>query len=332
MEEVNYKMYYVYEWFIKETGEVIYVGKGTHNRYKVRKHNRFFNDMIKRFDCDSRIVKEFDDEKDAFEFEYDRVNELWSIGQCVCNINKGGAGGTTSWWDDERKKWYSEHNAMKSESQRKRMSESNPMKNKKVSEHVNSQKRRPVIIGGKEYESVKAAKDEYGVAYQTIKKWCEKGINQNGELCRYKDSEQVVFEGKRYNKGGCKPILYKNKTYESAKDLALEIGKDIGTITTWSKRGFDPDGNVCRYVSDNADHVFEKVKDGEKLKKPIWVNGILYPSKRDAEKQLGLSKGYLAPYIAGTRKNKKYICVYDNQQPSQMKSDNSNLEGSETNE
>lgn len=52
----------------------------------------------------------------------------------------------------------------------------------------------------------------------------------------------------------------------------------------------------------------------------------------EPQKQLGLSKGYLAPYIAGTRKNKKYICVYDNQQPSQTKSDNSSLEGSTTNE
>lgn len=53
-------MYYVYEWFIVETGEVIYVGKGTGRRYKVRKHNRLFNEMIRRFECDSRIVKEFE--------------------------------------------------------------------------------------------------------------------------------------------------------------------------------------------------------------------------------------------------------------------------------
>ena len=39
-------MYYVYEWYVKETGEIFYVGKGTKNRYKVKKHNRFFNDFI----------------------------------------------------------------------------------------------------------------------------------------------------------------------------------------------------------------------------------------------------------------------------------------------
>ena len=39
-------MFYVYEWFVKESGEVFYVGKGTKNRYKVKKHNKFFNDFI----------------------------------------------------------------------------------------------------------------------------------------------------------------------------------------------------------------------------------------------------------------------------------------------
>lgn len=325
-------MYYVYEWFIKETGEVIYVGKGTHNRYKVKRHNKFFNDMIKRFECDSRIIKEFECEKDAFEYEYDRINELRSVGQCVCNIYNGGTGGTTSWWDDNRRKWYSEHNAMKSESQRKRMSDMNPMKDKNVSMRVNSKKRRPVIINGKEYASVKSVMEEYGVAYETVKNWCKKGINRNGEICRYKDAEQVVFTGKRYNLGGCRPLVYMGKEYESPIDLSKILGISNATVCNWAKRGFDPNGNECRYLDDNEEHVFKKWINGETVRKPIIVNGVWYPSRSEAERQLGLSKGYLSPYIAGTRKNRKYICVYDNQQPNQTKSDNSSLEGSETNE
>ena len=61
-------MFYVYEWFIVDTGEIFYVGKGCNHRYKVRKHNKFFNDMIKRYKCDSRIVKTFNCEKDAVIF------------------------------------------------------------------------------------------------------------------------------------------------------------------------------------------------------------------------------------------------------------------------
>ena len=130
-------MFYVYEWFIKENDEVIYVGKGCRRRYKVTKHNKFFNDMIKRFDCDSRIIKEFDNEKDAFSYEYERITELKAKGQCVCNIYEGGCGGTTDWWTEDKKQWYSEHNVMKNEAQRKRMSENNPMKNKSVALKVN---------------------------------------------------------------------------------------------------------------------------------------------------------------------------------------------------
>ena len=88
-------MYYVYEWFIVDTNEVIYVGKGSNKRYKVRKHNRFFNDMIKKYKCESRIIKRFKNEEDAFNYEYKRINELREIGQCVCNIYDGGFGGTT---------------------------------------------------------------------------------------------------------------------------------------------------------------------------------------------------------------------------------------------
>ena len=127
-------MYYVYEWFIVETGEVIYVGKGTGRRYKVRKHNRLFNEMIRRFECDSRIVKEFGTEREAFEFEFVRINEMHERGQCVCNIHNGGYGGTVEWWTDELRAHYSEINVMKSEEQRKRMSENNPMKDKKIAE------------------------------------------------------------------------------------------------------------------------------------------------------------------------------------------------------
>ena len=97
-------MFYVYEWYIVDTDEIIYVGKGCKNRYKVTKHNKMFNEMIRRYNCKSRIIKKFDNEKDAFEYEFIRINELRNKNQCVCNIYNGGTGGTVSWWNEERKK------------------------------------------------------------------------------------------------------------------------------------------------------------------------------------------------------------------------------------
>lgn len=309
-------MYYVYEWYIKETNEIIYAGKGCRNRYKVRKHNKLFNEMIKRFDCESRIIKYFDNEKDAFNYEFERVNELWELGQCCCNIYKGGLGGTTQWWTEDKKKWYSDHNVMKNEQQRKRMSENNPMKNKNIALKVNQQKSKAIIINNKEYNSVIDACKKYNVSYPTIKTWCEKGINPFGEQCRYKNKEQVIFTGKRYNKGICKSMTYNGKHYESPLDLAEELNISKFIIYRWCKKGFDDNGNLCRYDNDDRELTFKKYIIGEEKRKPIKVNGIIYPSKIDAERALGIKGGGLSQYLNGKRKNKKYICEYVNQQPS----------------
>lgn len=321
-------MFYVYEWFINDTNEIIYVGKGTKNRYKVRKHNRLFNEMIKRFDCSSRIIKTFENEEDAFRYEYDRVNELKEIGQCICNIHKGGYGGSISWWTDELREKYSHDNVMKAESQRKRMSEKNPMSNPLISERVNGQKRKSVIVGNVEYESIKSACEQLGVYPETIHCWCKKGVNPSGELCRFKDSEQVVFKGGRYNKGGCRPLTYLGKHYESGIDLAHELGHNYTTIWKWLKKGFDSNGNPCRYDDDNANHVF---KPNKYEKKAVIVNGIHYQSIEDAVTATGVCRQTIVNSLKGTHKSRKVICEYDNQKPSQGNSNNSTLEGSTTN-
>lgn len=324
-------MYYVYEWFIVETGEIIYVGKGTNRRYKVRKHNKLFNEMISRVKCESRIIKEFESESDAFSFEHQRVEELKSIGQCTCNIYGGGCGGTTDWWTSERRKQYSVKNVMRSEAQRQRMSKNNPMKNHEVAKRAGLQKRRPVIINGKEYDSVLEVMRVYNVCADTVQRWCRKGINSKGESCRYKDEEQVEFTGTRYNKGGCRAIIYDGRRYESGIDIARELGLSNSTINHWAKKGFTPNGIVCRYEDEKRVLTYKKTIPGEFNRKPVIVNGVKYSSIRNAEDALGLKHGYLAAYFKGTRKNSKYICRYDNQQPSRGNSDDSTPEGSTTN-
>ena len=147
-------MFYVYEWFIKDTNEIIYVGKGLNNRYRVRKHNYMFNEFIKRFNCDSRIYAYYENEEEAFVGETNRIAELKAIGQCVCNINTGGRGGLSEHWTPERRLKYSENNVMKSQDQRDRMSRLNPMKNPEVAKRVADQHKKAVIIDGKYFNSV----------------------------------------------------------------------------------------------------------------------------------------------------------------------------------
>lgn len=190
-------MFYVYEWFIKETGEIIYVGKGCNKRYKVTKHNKMFNEMIRRYNCESRIIKTFNNEKDAFEYEFIRINELREENQCVCNIYNGGSGGTVNWWNEEKKKQYSINNVMKSQKQRKRMKTNNPMSNPKIAEKTNGQKRRKVIIGDKTYNSIKEAKQLLNVSYSNLITWNKKGKTPDGKKIEIEPQKQYKHQRAR---------------------------------------------------------------------------------------------------------------------------------------
>ena len=307
-------MFYVYEWYNINSCFVFYVGKGCGNRYKsTQKRNKLFKNYLKNNKCDVRIIAKFDLEEMAFEYERKRIVELKNIGQANCNLDDGGKGGPKFIWTDEMREYKSVYNPMKDEKQRKRMSKHNPMKNPKVVAKVRASKCKSVIVGTKEFPSIVEAALYFNVLQATIIKWCKKGINPNHELCRYKNSEQVEFKGKRYNHGGCREVIYNGKIYETPADVAKELGLHHSTVTKWAKRGYAPNGIECRYTDDKSVHVFKPYVKGEKIRKPIYVNGILYESKAEAERALGLCKGYLAPYIAGTRKNDKYICKYVNQ-------------------
>lgn len=306
-------MYYVYEWFNIETNEIFYVGKGTGKRYRVSKRNNAFNEYIKNNKCDSRIVKWFDNEADAFSYEFEYINQQKEKGMCFCNLHTGGAGGSGEYWTEELRKEYSIHNVMKSETQRKRMSENNPMKDKEICAKVNGQKKKPVIIGDTEYASVKDAVKALNVTSEAIAYWCKRGANPKGEICRYKNSPQVIYDGKRFNKGSCKPIIYQNKEYETPKDISKEFNIGVDKVYRWAKKGFDDYGNPCRYVEDNRDLHFER-KKGQSHH--IIVNGKHYKSISDAARDLNVSSQYIGDILRGKINSKKYICKYDNQQPS----------------
>lgn len=320
-------MYYVYEWFIVDTGEIIYVGKGTGLRYKVRKHNKFFNQMLQWHTCDSRIIKEFETETEAFKYEYERINELKSQGQCVCNIYEGGFGGSTEWWTDEIRERYAVNNAMKSQAQRNRMSEKNPMKNPDIAEAVNAKKRIPIVIGDREYNSIKAVCLEYKVSHSTVNSWCINGVTPDGNPCYYKGKEQ----GETYipkNTGKKKPLVYNGTTYNSTVEMALNIGVSQTTAARWCRQGRDSYGNTCRYLDDpRAEH--EAAIKQRHI--PVIVNGVSYPSKEHASRALGISSFVITQYLKGKKHDAKYICEYGNQQPSRGNVDKSTPEGSTTN-
>lgn len=243
-------MFYVYEWFDKNTNKVFYVGKGTRNRYKVRKHNKFFNHMINTVDCESRIVKYFETEGEAFDYEYLYIKQKRKAGECLCNIYEGGTGGTVSWWDDKRRKEYSEKNVMKSQSQRKRMSENNPMKDKNIALKMGAKHMRAVVINHKIYPGVKIAAKEIGVCEYTISTWCRRGYDINGNPCRYEDEEQKEYsELKKMNPRitTAKPVIIDGIRFLTLKQGAEYIGVASETLIRCIKSNKDCKGHKCRY-------------------------------------------------------------------------------------
>ena len=68
---MNERIYYVYEWFKKDSEDVFYVGKGKGNRYKsIANRNPYFLNVYTKYDSDVRIVKNNLTEKEALEYEY----------------------------------------------------------------------------------------------------------------------------------------------------------------------------------------------------------------------------------------------------------------------
>lgn len=238
-------MFYVYEWFIVSTEEIIYVGKGHKNRYKVRKHNRLFDEMIKRFECDSRIIKEFESESEAFRYEDIRISELKKQGQCVCNIQRGGTGGDTEWWNEERRKEYSDRNVMKSKQQRKRMSEKNPMKDKKTALKVGKTKWRSIVIGNEKYESLVQAANHYGITVQAISYWLKRKQTPDLRPCYYDGEEKPIPHKITYS--FWKPVYVDGKHFESVKSAAEYINVTQSSLIAALKNNRPCKGHICKY-------------------------------------------------------------------------------------
>lgn len=79
---ISEKPFYVYEWYIVETGEVFYVGKGSGNRVtSMKDRNDYFKNIRAKHECGYRIVRRFDNEEDAYNFELEYGKQLKARGQ-----------------------------------------------------------------------------------------------------------------------------------------------------------------------------------------------------------------------------------------------------------
>lgn len=75
----NKNDFYVYEWYIKETGEVFYVGKGRGDRYKeIHTNSPEAENIRKSYETDIKFVKKGLTEKEAVELETEEIKRILS--------------------------------------------------------------------------------------------------------------------------------------------------------------------------------------------------------------------------------------------------------------
>lgn len=85
------RKYYVYTWRIAGTDEVIYVGKGTGNRYKIKKReNSYFMKMIETHDCVPEIIIDGLTEEEAFDYEKMMIAVYRASNYRLTNVQDGG--------------------------------------------------------------------------------------------------------------------------------------------------------------------------------------------------------------------------------------------------
>ena len=241
-------MFYVYEWFNVDTQEIFYVGKGTRKRKNsIAQRNKLFKEYYYNHNCDNRIVKYFELEEEAFKFEYERIIELKSKGQCFCNLDNGGKGGVNFVWTQEMRDYMSEYNPMKSEEQKQRMSKNNPMKNKDISKKVGEKHKRKVIINNILYNGLVDASKALNVAPTTIAYWCQSGYNSKGELCRYADEKQKdIYQ----HKDNSQPILIDGKLFKSLIEAKKYLGiTNASGLCSSLKTNNLYKGHICKYAN-----------------------------------------------------------------------------------
>lgn len=240
-------MFYVYKWFNKNTKEIFYIGKGSKNRYKtIRKRNKLFLEYIKNNECDVEIVQYFENEEEAFKKEYELICHYKKIGQCKCNLDNGGKGGCEFIWTPEMKNYYSKYNVMKTDKQRKRMMENNPMKNPDIAKKVALKQSKPIVIGNQVYENAKKAAKKINVYENAILYWLKRGYSNDYKICYFQGQTNLNIQIKSHA-CNCKSVLVDNKKFKTVKSAAEFLGITSNRLIRYLKSNEPYKGHICKY-------------------------------------------------------------------------------------
>ena len=233
--------YYVYKWFIESTEEVFYIGKGCGDRYKdTYKRNQIFKqEYLNIFsDCKSEIIKYFDTEDEAFQYEEKLITYYRSLGQAKANIDKGGAGGYKSQWTPELRAY---------------MSKYNPMKDPEIAKKsVANRHKRAIKYKDKIYECASELVPILGVSLSKVCEYAKRGYDGSYNLCQYLDTEyKPIDKHKQFLNPASKGVIIDNeKMFDTLQDAAKYIGGNAQSLGRALKKGQTTfKGHTCKYAN-----------------------------------------------------------------------------------
>lgn len=247
------KKFYVYKWYNIDTNEVFYIGKGCKNRSKEVSHrNKVFKEYYNSYNCKSEIVKYFDDEKEALEYEHKLILQYKKKNQAIANLDDGGKGGLSFIWTQEMRDYKSKYNPMKEKKQRERMSKNNPMYNPETVQKMINTKARKIIIDNKEYSSATEVANIFNVKRDTIYGWCKRGYTTDGLPCRYYDEEQKeipFIKTLGAHVTNIKSVVIDGIYYPTVKAGAEAIGGNSSNLIRAIKSNRPYKGHTCNYAN-----------------------------------------------------------------------------------
>ena len=110
-----------------------------------------------------------------------------------------------------------------------------------------------------------------------------------------------------------RPVIINNIKYNGLIDAAKALDVTTNTILNWCKRGYNTQGELCRYADEEQKDFTKKTT----CSKEVIVDGKLFPSVRAACDFLGIKD--TSPMVRALKANRTYKghnCKYANQQPS----------------
>lgn len=115
-----------------------------------------------------------------------------------------------------------------------------------------------------------------------------------------------------------KAVIINGVMYKGVLEAERQTKHSSSSIIKWCKRGYDDNGNPCKYDGEEYKPIPSIMTKHPKATTPkaVIVDGIHFDTVEDGAKYIGGWSENLIRAIKHNRKYKGHTCKYDNQQPS----------------